>query len=265
MNKKLDSELKAFCTRKLDKEYPYVTVDARYEKVRENGVIVSQAVLVALGVNWEGQREVLSVELANRESKSSWKEFLLALKRRGLSGVSLIISDDHSGLKRAIAEVFPQSNWQRCYVHFLRNALDYVPRKVDENCLMELRWIYQRKDLQEARSDLKAWLQKWTKKYPRLCTWVEDNIDETLSFYRFPQKHHKSLKSNNVLERLNEELARRTRVIRIFPNESSCLRLTRALAVEIHESWMERSRYLNMDYLKEQQKQTITTEKRKVA
>lgn len=256
-NQQLDAELQAFRQRPLDKAYPYVILDARYEKVRQNGVIQSQAVLIALGVDWEGQREVLGVELASRESSSSWKEFLIELKERGLNGVQLIISDDHSGLKRAVHTIYPEAIWQRCYVHFLRNALDYLPRKVDENCLLELRWIYERRNLEEAKADLAAWLEKWQRSYPKLCDWVEEQIEETLSFYRFPPAHHKHLKSNNVLERLNEEIRRRTRVIRIFPNEASCLRLIGALAIEIHEGWLERSRYLNMDYLKEQMKKTL--------
>ena len=131
----------AFARRRLDEPFPYLIVDARYEKVRENGVINSQAVLIALGIDWEGRRQVLGVELANRESATSWKDFLLGLKERGLSGVEFVVSDDHAGLKKAIAEVVPEAAWQRCYVHFLRNALDHMPRKRDDDCLQELRWL----------------------------------------------------------------------------------------------------------------------------
>jgi putative transposase len=116
-------------------------VDARYERVREAGVIRSQAVLLAIGIGWDGRRSILAVELANRESRSSWRDFLLGLRERGLSGVELVVSDDHAGLRQAIVEVLPEAAWQRCYVHFLRNALDYVPRKVDDDCLRELRWL----------------------------------------------------------------------------------------------------------------------------
>ena len=254
INKKLDGELQRWAQRQLDEEYPYLIVDARYEKVREDGVIRSRAVLVALGINWEGRRRVLAVELAQRESATSWKDFLLALKGRGLTGVLLAISDDHPGLKKAIAEVLPEAAWQRCYVHFLRNALDYLPRKANDDCLVELRWLYDRRDLEEARRDLAAWLARWQERYPKLCLWVEANIEETLTFYRLPREHHKHLKSTNLLERLNEELKRRTHVIRIFPNEASCLRLVRALAVEQHEEWLEGARYLDMDPLREQRK-----------
>jgi putative transposase len=255
INASLDEELEKFARRKLEEEYAYLIVDARYERIREDGVIRSQAVLVAIGINWDGRRCVLGVEIANRESQTSWKEFLEQLRERGLRGVQLVVSDDHSGLKKALREVLPQALWQRCYVHFLRNALDYLPRKGDDDCLTELRWIYERRTGQEARQDLAGWVLRWAGRYPKLCRWVEENIEETLTFYALPLAHHKHLKSTNLLERLNEELKRRTLVVRIFPNTASCLRLTRALAVEIHEDWIEATRYLNMDLLREQQKE----------
>jgi putative transposase len=257
INKKLDAGLRAFAERRLSEPYPYLILDARYERVREAGVIVSQAVLIAVAVDGEGRRQVLAVELANRESRSSWRDLLLGLKQRGLFGVEFVVSDDHPGLKAAIREVLPEAVWQRCYVHFLRNALDYVPRKVDDDCLMELRWFYDRRELAEVRRDLAAWLAKWQGKYPKLCNWVEENIEETLSYYRLPLAHHKHMKSTNMLERLNQEIKRRTHVVRIFPDAESCLRLVRALAVEAHENWLEAIRYLNMEHLREHKKQML--------
>jgi transposase-like protein len=259
INKGMDEALARFAGRPLDEVYPYLILDARYEKVREDGVIRSQAVLIAIGINWEGQRQILAVELANRESATSWKEFLVTLKQRGLNGVEFVVSDDHAGLKRAIGEILPEAAWQRCYVHFLRNALDYLPRKADDDCLQELRWIYDRRDLQEAQRDLSAWIGKWQGKYPKLVDWVEGSISETLTFYRLPRAHHKHLKSTNMLERLNEEIKRRTQVVRIFPNVESCQRLVRALCVETHEAWLEASRYLNMSLLVEQKKELLKT------
>ena len=255
--KKLDGELKAFAERPLTEAFPYLILDARYERVREAGVITSQAVLIAVAVDWEGRRQVLSVVLANRESRSSWGDFLLALKARGLSGVEFVVSDDHPGLKKAIQEILPQAAWQRCYVHFLRNALDYVPRKVDDDCLQELRWLYDRRELAEVRRDIAQWLAKWQGKYAKLCAWVEDNIEETLTYYRLPLAHHRHMKSTNMLERLNQEIKRRTHVVRIFPNAESCLRLIRALAVETHENWLEATRYLNMEHLRERKKEVL--------
>jgi putative transposase len=257
INKSLDESLKAFAERRLTESYPYLILDARYEKVRDAGVIVSQAVLIAVGVDEDGRRQILAVELANRESRSSWRDFLSGLKARGLAGVEFVVSDDHSGLVQAIREVLPEAAWQRCYVHFLRNALDYVPRKVDDDCLQELRWIYDRRKLAEVRRDIAQWLAKWQAKYSRLCNWVEEHIEETLTYYRLPLPHHKHLKSTNMLERLNQELKRRTHVVRIFPNAESCLRLVRALAVETHENWLEATRYLNMDHWKEQKKEAL--------
>jgi putative transposase len=257
INAKLDGSLAQFAERRLGEPYPYLIVDARYEAVREAGTVGRQAVLLAIGIDWDGRRQILAVELANRESRSSWRDFLLRLRERGLSGVEFAVSDDHAGLRQAIVEVLPEAAWQRCYVHFLRNALDYVPRKVDDDCLRELRWLYDRRDLAEARRDLAAWLAKWQATYPKLCAWVEDNIEQTLTFYRLPRRHHKHLKSTNLLERLNEEIKRRTHVVRIFPNASSCLRLIRALAVETHENWLEAHRYLNMDDLHEYKKEAL--------
>ena len=254
INKRLDESLKAFAERPLAEPFPYLILDARYEKVREAGVVMSQAVLIAIGIDWDGRRQILAVEMANRESRSSWKDFLLALRERGLNGVELVVADDHAGLRAAIREVLAEAAFQRCYVHFLRNALDHLPRKADDDCLQELRWLYDRRSVEEARRDLAAWIAKWGARYQKLVAWVEETIDETLTFYRLPRQHHKHLKSTNMLERLNEEIRRRTYVVRIFPNSDACRRLVRALAVETHENWLEAHRYLNMNDLKEHKK-----------
>ena len=212
----------------LTEDYPYLILDARYEKVREDGVIQSQAVLMAIGINWEGsgspgggagqpgEPDQLAGVPAGAEAAGLERGRVRGLRRP-------------RGAEAGDAEILPEAAWQRCYVHFLRNALDYLPRKADDDCLKELRWIYDRRNLDEAQRDLAAWLGRWQKKYPKLCDWVEENIGETLTFYRLPRPHHKHLKSTNMLERLNEEIRRRTRVVRIFPNAASCLRLMRAL------------------------------------
>jgi len=257
LNATLDEELERFARQRLEGEYPYLILDARYEKVREAGVIRSRAVLVAIGIDWEGRRRILGVELAGRESTTSWREFLLGLKARGLDGVRMAVTDDHAGLKRALAEVLPEVAWQRCYVHFLRNALDHLPRKADDDGLTELRWLYDRRDAAEARLHLRAWLERWAAQYPRLCAWVEEGIEETWTFYRQPREHHKHIKSTNMLERLNQELKRRTHVIRIFPNEASCLRLIRALPSEQHEEWLHGPVYLDMQPLRDSLKPSL--------
>lgn len=257
INKGLDERLEAFANRPLAEPFPYLILDARYEKVREGGVVMSQAVLIAIGVAWDGRRQILAVEMANRESHSSWRDFLRGLRKRGLHGVEFVVADDHSGLRAAVREVLTEAAFQRCYVHFLRNALDHLPRKADDDCLQELRWLYDRRSIDEARQDLAAWIAKWGTRYPRLVSWVEETIEETLTFYRLPRQHHKHLKSTNMLERLNEEIRRRTRVVRIFPNAEACMRLVRALAVETHENWLEDHRYLNMDDLTEHKKSNL--------
>src|SRR3546814_353341 len=261
INRTVDGSLAAFAQRRRDEPCPYLILDARYEKVREGGVVGSQAVLIAIGIDWDGRRQILAVEMANRESATSWKDFLLRLRDRGLHGTEFVVADDHAGLRAAIREVLTGAVYQRCYVHVLRNALDHLPRKADDDCLQELRWLDDRRNLAEARADLAQWLARWSAKYPRLTDWAEETIEETFSFYRLPRRHHKHMKSTNMLERFNEEIRRRTYVVRIFPNAPSCLRLVRALAVETHENWLEANRYLNMDELREQKK----TELRKAA
>jgi putative transposase len=257
INKRLDESLKAFAERPLGEPFPYLILDARYEKVREGGIVASQAVLIAIGIDWDGRRQILAVEMANRESRSSWKDFLVGLRERGLHGVELVVADDHAGLRSAIREVITEAAFQRCYLHFLRNALDHLPRKADDDCLQELRWLYDRRSVEEARRDLAAWISKWSTRYQKLVAWVEETIEETLTFYRLPRQHHKHLKSTNMLERLNEEIRRRTYVVRIFPNSDACRRLIRALAVETHENWLEAHRYLNMNDLKEHKKTNL--------
>ena len=142
-------------------------------------------------------------------------------------------------------------------MHFLRNALDYLPRKADDDCRMELRWIYDRHDSEEARRGLAHWLQKWGGKYAKLCDWLEGNIEQTLTFLSLPRQHHKHMKSTNMLERLMEELKRRTYVVRIFPNTASCLRLVRALTAEMHDGWIEADRYLDMGLWEEQKRERL--------
>ena len=255
--KRLDGELERFMRRQLAEPFAYLIVDARYEKVRVDHVIRDQAVMIAIGVGWDGRRQVLGIEVAHRESAPSWSAFLRGLKERGLHGVEFVVSDDHEGLTKAIRETLTGCHWQRCYVHFLRNALDHLPRKGDAECLQEVRWMYDRRSLKEAKSDLAAWIKKWGGRYAKLVDWVEENIEQTFTYFVLPAAHHKHMKSTNMLERFNEEIKRRTRVVRIFPNQASCLRLIRALWVERHETWQEDARYLDMDLLAEHKKEGL--------
>ncbi len=246
MVSKLDASLKAFAERRLEEAYPYVLLDARYEKVREEGSVRSRAVQIAIGIDGEGRRQVLAVEVANRESEGSWTEFLSHLKERGLRGVEYVVSDRHEGLKHAISKVLPTALWQRCCVHFLRNARDKLSRSADPACLEGLKRLWGCEHVGEAREALGAWVARWgdEKGFGRLVEWVEDHVEETLTVYRLPREHRLRMKSTNMLERYNEELRRRTRVVRIFPNAESCLRLILALAAETHERWLTGQRYL---------------------
>ena len=246
MVSELDASLKAFAERRLEEPFPYLLLDARYEKVREEGSVRSRAVQIALGVDCEGRRQLLSVELSNRESESSWTDFLSALKERGLQGVEYVVSDNHEGLKKAISKVLPSALWQRCCVHFLRNAGAKLSASADAACLEALKRLWWQETMEQAREVLAVWMDRWAeeKGHGRLVEWVENHIEETLTVYRLPERHRQRMKSTNMLERYNGEIRRRTRVIRIFPNEKSCLRLIRALAVETHERWLTEQRYL---------------------
>ena len=207
LNSKLDAELGKFAERRLEGSFPYLILDARYEKVREDGVVRDRAVLIAVGVDAAGRRQVLGVELAEGESHASWRRFLESLRDRGLCGVVQVVSDDHSGLTKAIREVVPEAVRQRCCVHFLQNARAHSDRRSGDGCLKELRWIYDRPSVEEARRDLGAWLSKWQESQPKLC----DRVEETFAFLRLPRQHHLRMRSTNMLERLNEEIKRRRR------------------------------------------------------
>src|SRR3546814_2201893 len=167
-------------------------------------------------MDWDGRRRILAVEMANRESATSWKDFLLRLRDRGLHGTEFVVADDHAGLRAAIREVLTGAAYQRCYVHFLRNALDHLPRKADDDCLQELRWLYDRRNLAEARADLAQRLARWSAKYPRLTDWAEETIEENFSFYRSPRRHHKHMKITNLLDRFKEEIRTQPYTIQIF-------------------------------------------------
>jgi transposase-like protein len=248
INRKLDESLAQFATRRLGEAFPYLILDARYEKVRDAGVIASQAVLIAIGIDWDGRRQVLGVELARLPARSAPARPC----RRRVRGCRRSCRAQSGDPRSAAGSRLPA-----LLRAFLKERARLRTAKVDDDCLQELRWIYDRRDLAEVRADLAAWIGKWQGKYPRLVAWVEDNIEETLTFYRLPRQHHKHLKSTNMLERLNEEIKRRTHVVRIFPNADSCLRLVRALCVETHENWLEAHRYLNMDYLREMKKEAL--------
>lgn len=243
---KLDVGLAAWRERPLGPT-PYVLLDARYERVRENGQIVDCAVLVAVGITADGKRRVLGVSVALSEAEVHWRAFLDSLIRRGLSGVKLIVSDDHAGLKAARRATVPSVPWQRCQFHLQQNAQGYVAR-IDQREIVgrRIRAIFNAPDRAEAERSLKHAIQAWRTEAPKLAEWAEANLADGFAVFNFPQGHRVRLRTTNGLERINREIKRRTRVASIFPNAASCLRLVSALLAESDEGWLEGKIYLNM-------------------
>jgi len=226
---------------------PYLFVDARYEKVRHQERVVSMAVQIVYGVTAEGQRTILDVSVSHSENEADYKRLFRGLKERGLTGVELVISDDHEGLKKASQACFPSVCWQRCQVHFLRNLLMRV-RKPDRGWILAaMKDVFASPDKQTAHSRLSALLTRLGGPYPQITDWLEEDGPETLTVYDFPAEHRRRLRTTNNIERLNQEIKRRTRVVRIFPNEASCLRLVTALCQEQSEVWETERRYLIME------------------
>ena len=249
----LDSELEAWRKRRLEAQaYPYLFVDARYEKVRVDRKVVNQGVLVVSGVRDDGFREILGVELADTESEATYQELFRSLKRRGLSGVVLVVSDDHEGLKAAIARHFQGASHQRCQVHYARNLLGMVGSARRKELGADLRAIFAAPDRKQALTIASSVAEKWRKKgNEKVTEHIEEHIEECLSCLAFPESHRRRIRTTNGLERLNQEIKRRTRVVRIFPNKESCLRLVTALAIEQSEEWLTGRRYLDMRELQE--------------
>jgi len=246
VTEKLDVGLAAWRERPLG-ETPYVLLDARYERVREAGQIVDCAVLVAVGITAEGKRRVLGVSVALSEAEVHWRAFLDQLIRRGLTGVKLIVSDDHAGLKAARRATLPSVPWQRCQFHLQQNAQGYIAR-VDQREAVgrRIRTIFNASDRAEAERLLKQALEAWRSEAPKLADWAEENLVEGFTVFNFPQAHRVRLRTTNGLERINREIKRRTRVASIFPNAASCLRLVSALLAESDEEWLEGKIYLTM-------------------
>ncbi len=248
----LDSELSAWRERRLEaKAYPYLFVDARYEKVRVDGRVVSQGVLLVSGVREDGFREILAVEVADTESEATYQELFRSLKGRGLSGVELVVSDDHGGLKAAIARHFQGAAYQRCQVHYARNLLGMVGHGRRKELSEGLRGVFAAPSREVALRLASELAAHWCGSHPRVAEHLEEHIEECLTCLTFPESHRRRIRTTNSLERLNQEVKRRTRVVRIFPNREACLRLVSALAVEQSEEWLTGRRYLDMEELRE--------------
>ena len=233
----LDEVLQEWRERPLG-EITYLYVDARYEKVREAGQVRDAAVLLASGITPQGERQVLGVSVSLSEHESHWKAFLKGLKDRGMSGVKLVISDDHEGLGAARRAVLGSVPWQRCQFHLQRNAGTYVPKQAMRmEVAADIRSMFNAPDRKIAEEFLQAAIQKYAVSAPRLSAWLEENLSEGFAVFAYPLEHRKSIRTTNSLERINKEIRRRTRVVGVFPNEASCLRLISALLMEISEEW----------------------------
>lgn len=235
--KELDEEAEAFRTRPLEGEVPYLWLDALYEKVREGNRVRSMAVVLAIGVTAEGTRTVVGIDVGNTEDEAFWKAFLRSLVRRGLSGVQLVISDAHAGLKKAIGQVLVGASWQRCRVHAMRNLLTAVPRGQQAMVMAMVRTIFAQPTQREAKEQLAQVARALKKSVPRAATLLDEMAEEVLAYMAFPAEHWRQIHSNNPLERQNKEVRRRTRVVGIFPNRASLLRLVSLLLAEQDDEW----------------------------
>ena len=239
----LDEVLQEWRERPLG-EIQYLYADARYEKVRDAGQVRDAAVLVATGISPEGERQVLGVSVSLSEHETHWKAFLKSLKDRGMHGVKLVISDDHAGLGAARRAVFGSVPWQRCQFHLQQNAGAYVPRQsMRKEVAADIRAMFNAPDKMTAEQYLKVIIEKYARSAPRLSAWMEENLAEGFTVFDFPLEHRRSIRTTNSLERINKEIRRRTRVVGVFPNEASCLRLISARLMEISEDWQIGKRY----------------------
>jgi putative transposase len=243
----LDDELQKWRDRPLG-ETPYLILDARYEKVRHGGSVVSCAVLVAIGIDPQGKRSILGTAVSLSEAEVHWRDFLAGLQARGLHGVKLVVSDAHAGLKPALDARFSGVPWQRCQFHLMKNALAFLPKpSLRPQVVASLRAVFDAPDRPEAERQLEIALKKYRTMAPKLAEWLEVNIPQGLTIFTLPAGHRRRLRTSNMLERLNEEIKRRTRVAGLFPNEASALRLVSAVLMEISEDWETNRKYLTME------------------
>ncbi len=245
----LDDAVERFRGRRLEGEYPYLWLDATFVKVREGGRVVSQAVVIAIGVNASGQREVLGLDVGPSEDGAFWLRFLRSLVARGLRGVQLVSSDAHEGLQGAIAAVLQGASWQRCRVHFLRNLLATVPKSAQEMVAATVRTVFAQPDAASAREQWRKVADSLRAQFPRAAALLDEAEDDVLAYLAFPREHWRQIWSNNPLERLNKEVKRRTDVVGIFPNRAAAIRLVGAVLAEQHDEWQVCRRYFSAESL----------------
>lgn len=251
INKGLNKQVEEFRNRPLDAEYPFVWVDAVYEKIRqEDRRVVSTAIMIAYGVNMEGRREVLAIEPFYSESNESWRAFFQKLKRRGLKKAALVVSDAHQGIQYAVKNELPGCSWQRCKVHFMRNILAYVSPKSKDIFAAKLKQIWLQPDLKSATLLAQMIIDEYGKTFPDAINCLEEGLEDSLQFYHYNNIDHRRISSTNVLERLNKETRRRSRVVGVFPSRESYLRLLTCYLMEYTEEWEVERSYIKPDKLK---------------
>jgi transposase-like protein len=251
--KELDEQFEQFRNRSIG-EICYLILDATYLKVRHNGSVIDMAILLAYGVTPEGNREILGASVSLSEAEVHWREFLQKLQSRGMHGLRLIISDDHSGLKNARKSVYPSVPWQRCQFHLCQNAQNYVPKKSMRNEIAEtMREIFNSPTLEIAQEMKRRAIEKYIKRAPEFAKWLEDAMEDGLTVFQFPKDHWQKIRTSNGMERINREIKRRTRVAVLFPNKESALRLVTGVLMEINDEWATNRQYLNMTSLKEKE------------
>ena len=242
--KLLDEEIAAWRNRQLGC-YPYVIFDARYEKVRHGNCVVDSAIHIAIGIDEAGNRDILGVSVSLSEKEVHWRQFMQDLQERGLHGIRMIISDAHVGIKAGLRAVFPRVPWQRCQFHLQQNAQSYVPKKsMKEEVASDIRAILTATTLEDAKRNLDLAVKKYQESAPDLSAWMESNVPESLTVFMVPENQRKKLRTSNLLERVNKEIKRRTRVVTVFPSTDSCLRLISAVLMEIADEWQTAKRYL---------------------
>jgi len=244
--KRLDPIIEAFCNRPLLKHYPFVIIDALYLKAREDARVRQKGLLIAQGICEDGHREIIGFEVADSESETSWSEFFCNLKKRGLEHIDLVVSDNHKGLVKAVRKCFQNATWQRCQTHFSRNVLDRTPKRLQPKIKESLRLMYDSPDIESARTMCKRIITQFEDKAPKAITVLESGFDDVMAVMSLPLKYRKRLRTTNSIERLNEEIRRRERVIRIFPNVKSVIRLIGALLIEQDEKWSTGRKYFDM-------------------
>jgi len=244
----IDERVGAFLNRPIEGDWPYIWIDATYVKVRSSGRIVSVAVIIAVGVNTDGTREILGMAVGPSEAEPFWTEFLRSLSRRGLRGVKLVISDSHTGLKAAIAKVF-KSSWQRCRVHFVRNALAYAGKGQRQMVLALINTAFAQETAESASAQWRIVADQLREKFPKLGAMLDDAEHDVLAYMQFPKAHRVQIASTNPLERLNAEIKRRTNVVGIFPNDPAITRLVGAMLLEQNDEWQLQRRYMPLEGL----------------